>query len=113
MQETTAQLEHQRQIKEVEAQVEQMKIKQIQIAQEEHRKTLEEQGRISKQRAEYEDQLARRRYVEISQMPFLPFTQEFSRSSKLKLDLQFRATFRCRVIVSKAAPNRFPGMRIS
>ena len=63
MQETTAQLEHQRQIKEIEAQVEQMKIKQIQIAQEEHRKTIEEQGRVAKQRAEYEDQLARRRCV--------------------------------------------------
>ncbi|XP_003741408.1 ATPase family AAA domain-containing protein 3-B [Galendromus occidentalis] len=62
MQETTAQLEHQRHIKEIEAQVEQMKIKQIQIAQEEHRKTLEEQGKISRQRAEYEDQLARRRH---------------------------------------------------
>ncbi|XP_067126521.1 ATPase family AAA domain-containing protein 3-B [Centruroides vittatus] len=62
MQETTQQLEHQRKIKEYEAHIEQTKTEQIKIQQEERRKTLVEETKQHQQRAQYQDQLARKRY---------------------------------------------------
>lgn len=41
--------------------MEQMKIQQYRAQQEERRKTLEEEARIQKQRADYQDMLARKR----------------------------------------------------
>ncbi|XP_013393991.1 ATPase family AAA domain-containing protein 3-A [Lingula anatina] len=62
MQEQTLQIEHQAKIKEYEAAIEQMKGDQIRISEEERRKTLGEQAKQQKARAEYEDLLSRRRY---------------------------------------------------
>lgn len=61
-QEQTTQIEHQRRMKEAEAQIEQMKIEQIHAQQEERRKTMGEETRQHQQRAEYQDRLARKRY---------------------------------------------------
>ncbi|KAJ8320477.1 hypothetical protein KUTeg_002064 [Tegillarca granosa] len=61
-QELTAQLKHQEKIKEFEAHVEQMKIEQTKVAQEEKRKTMAEETKHNQQRAQYQDQLARKRY---------------------------------------------------
>lgn len=62
MQETTIQLEHQKHIKEYDAHVEQLKVEQVKVQQEERRKTLAEETRQHQQRAQYQDQLARKRY---------------------------------------------------
>lgn len=64
MQEQTLQAEHQRRMKEAEIEIEQMKHRQIQLANEERRKTLAEETKQHQSRAEYEDRLARRRYEE-------------------------------------------------
>ena len=47
---------------EVEAQIEQMKIEQAQVSQQEKRKTLQEETKQHQQRSQYQDQLARKRY---------------------------------------------------
>lgn len=62
MQETTSQLENQRKMKEVEGQIEQMKIEHTRVAQEERRKTMAEETKQHQQRANYQDQLSRKRY---------------------------------------------------
>lgn len=62
MQEQTSQLAHQKQIKEMEAQIEQMKLEQGRVLQEEKRKTLQEETKQHQQRSLYQDQLARKRY---------------------------------------------------
>lgn len=62
MQETTLQLDHQKHIKEYEAHLEQMKVEQVRVQQEERRKTLAEETRQHQQRAQYQDQLSRKRY---------------------------------------------------
>lgn len=62
MQEMTQQLEHQKKIKEYEAHIEQTKAEQIKIQQEERRKTMIEETKQQQQRAQYQDQLARKRY---------------------------------------------------
>ncbi|XP_050412839.2 ATPase family AAA domain-containing protein 3-A isoform X1 [Patella vulgata] len=62
MQEQTAQMDRQKQIKELEAQMEQLKIEQAKVSQEERRKTLSEETKQHQQRAQYQDQLARKRY---------------------------------------------------
>lgn len=64
MQEHTLQLEHQKGIKEMEAQIEQMKLEQGRVLQEEKRKTMAEETKHHQQRAQYQDQLARKRYEE-------------------------------------------------
>ncbi|XP_046370572.2 ATPase family AAA domain-containing protein 3-like [Haliotis rufescens] len=63
-QEITTQFEHQKKIKEYEGQLEQMKLEQIRVAQDEKRKTLAEETKQHQQRAQYQDQLARKRYEE-------------------------------------------------
>ena len=45
-----------------EAEIEKIKVEQIRVSQEEKRKTLGEETRHANQRAEYQDQLARKRY---------------------------------------------------
>lgn len=62
LQEVTHQLEHQKSIKEYEAHIEQLKVDQSRVQQEERRKTLAEETRQHQQRAQYQDQLARKRY---------------------------------------------------
>lgn len=62
MQEHTIQLEHQKLIKEYELQIEQTKVDQARIQQEERRKTIAEETKQHQQRAQYQDQLARKRY---------------------------------------------------
>ncbi|XP_013774711.1 ATPase family AAA domain-containing protein 3-A-like [Limulus polyphemus] len=62
MQEHTIQLEHQKLIKEYELQIEQTKMDQARIQQEERRKTMAEETKQHQQRAQYQDQLARKRY---------------------------------------------------
>ncbi|KAL8564954.1 hypothetical protein ACOMHN_019857 [Nucella lapillus] len=77
LQETTKQLEVQKQMKEYEAQLEQIKVDQeyeaqleqikvdqVRVQQEERRKTLSEETKQHNQRAQYQDQLARKRYDE-------------------------------------------------
>ncbi|KAL3861831.1 hypothetical protein ACJMK2_007845 [Sinanodonta woodiana] len=61
-QEKTAQMEQQRKIKELEGSIEQMKMDQARVLQEEKRKTLAEETKHQQQRAQYQDQLARKRY---------------------------------------------------
>lgn len=62
MQEQTRQQEQQTKIKEYEAAMEQMKIDQKRVEGEQKRKYMEEEAKIAKNKAEYQDQLARRRY---------------------------------------------------
>jgi ATPase family AAA domain-containing protein 3A/B len=62
LQETTKQLDFQKQIKEFEASLEQAKIEAKRIEYEEKRKMLSEETKQHQQRAQYQDQLARRRY---------------------------------------------------
>ncbi|CAH8458218.1 unnamed protein product [Schistosoma intercalatum] len=59
--EQTLQMEYQSKMKEYELGLEQIKIQQYRAQQEERRKTLEEEARIQKQRADYQDMLARKR----------------------------------------------------
>lgn len=61
MQETTAQLEHQKNIKNLEMQMENMKLTSMRELNEEKRKMLQEETRQAQARAEYQDQLARKR----------------------------------------------------
>ncbi|WAR14572.1 ATD3B-like protein [Mya arenaria] len=61
-QELTLQLEHQGKIKETEAHIEQLKMEQARVMQEEKRKTLQEETKQNQQRSQYQDQLARKRY---------------------------------------------------
>ncbi|XP_065324029.1 ATPase family AAA domain-containing protein 3-B-like isoform X2 [Gordionus sp. m RMFG-2023] len=61
-QELTWQMEHQNKIKEYELNIEQMKIEQQKIYYEEKHKLIAEETKQSQQRAQYQDQLARRRY---------------------------------------------------
>ncbi|WAR14656.1 ATD3B-like protein [Mya arenaria] len=61
-QELTLQLEHQAKIKETEAHIEQLKMEQARVMQEEKRKTLQEETKQNQQRSQYQDQLARKRY---------------------------------------------------
>lgn len=62
LQETTRQTEISAKIKEYEAAMEQAKVEQKRIEYEERRKTLSEETKQHQQRAEYQDQLARKRY---------------------------------------------------
>ncbi|XP_053173335.1 uncharacterized protein LOC128357118 [Scomber japonicus] len=72
MQEQTVQLEHQTKVKEYEAAVQQMKGEQIQIQEEERRKTLGEETKQNQARAQYQDKLARQRYDDqLRQQQFL------------------------------------------
>ncbi|VDP10052.1 unnamed protein product [Soboliphyme baturini] len=64
MQEETKQLEFKSKIKEYEASMEQMKLEQRRVAEEERRKTLTEESKQYKMRADYQDQLAKRRLQE-------------------------------------------------
>ncbi|KAH8853285.1 ATPase family AAA domain-containing protein 3-B [Schistosoma japonicum] len=59
--EQTLQMEYQSKMKEYELGLEQIKIQQYRAQQEERRKTLEEEAKIQKQRADYQDMLARKR----------------------------------------------------
>ena len=49
-------------LQEYEAQLEQLKVEQVRVQQEERRKTLMEETKQQNQRAQYQDQLARKRY---------------------------------------------------
>lgn len=62
MQETTRQQEQMVKIKEFEAHAEQLKVEQKRVEMEQKRKYLEEEAKIAKHKAEYQDQLARRRH---------------------------------------------------
>lgn len=46
----------------MEGQIEQMKLEQARVFEEEKRKTLREETKLSQQKAQYQDQLARKRY---------------------------------------------------
>jgi ATPase family AAA domain-containing protein 3A/B len=59
MQETTRQHEQMAKIKEYEVHMEQMKIEQKRVDGEQKRKYLEEEAKIAKHKAEYQDQLSR------------------------------------------------------
>lgn len=61
-QELTKQIDAQKQIKEYETHLEQLKVEQVRAGQEERRKTLAEETKQQNQRAQYQDQLARKRY---------------------------------------------------
>ncbi|XP_055342233.1 ATPase family AAA domain-containing protein 3-like [Paramacrobiotus metropolitanus] len=60
--EQTQQMEHQKAIKEYEAHTEQIRLEQIRSQHDEKRKTLAEETKQAQQRAQYQDQLARKRY---------------------------------------------------
>nr|XP_054768778.1 ATPase family AAA domain-containing protein 3-B-like [Lytechinus pictus] len=62
MQEQTKHLEQQTKIKEYEGAVEQMKLDQTRVQQEEKRKTMSQETQEHQRRAQYQDQLARKRY---------------------------------------------------
>ncbi|XP_049843316.1 ATPase family AAA domain-containing protein 3 [Schistocerca gregaria] len=62
LQETTRQQEYASKLKEYEAHIEQMKVEQQRVAAEERRKTLQEETKQHQARAQYQDQLARKRY---------------------------------------------------
>ncbi|XP_071945632.1 ATPase family AAA domain-containing protein 3-like [Antedon mediterranea] len=62
LQEQTTHLNKQGKIKEYETAIEQYKIEQIRVQQEEKRKTLGQETQQHQQRAQYQDQLARKRY---------------------------------------------------
>ncbi|GAB1600476.1 ATPase family AAA domain-containing protein 3-like [Argonauta hians] len=64
MQEATLQAKYQKEIKEYEAHVAQQKIEEQRVVQEEKRKSMAEETRQYQQRAQYQDQLARKRYDE-------------------------------------------------
>ncbi|THD27174.1 ATPase family AAA domain-containing protein 3-B [Fasciola hepatica] len=59
--EQTLQVEYQAKLKEYELAMEQIKIQQFRAQQEERRKTLEQEAQLQKQRADYQDMLARKR----------------------------------------------------
>lgn len=73
MQETTAQLEHQRNIKQIELEMENIKAGQMQRMNEEKRKTLQEETRQAQARAEYQDQLARKRSAILKAYRYMNF----------------------------------------
>ncbi|EDW34424.1 GL22252 [Drosophila persimilis] len=62
MQESTRQAEYSTKVKEYEAHIEQAKVEQRRIDHEERRKTLIEETKQQQQRAQYQDQLSRKRY---------------------------------------------------
>lgn len=62
LQETSKQLEHQRKIKEFEANIEAIQLDKTRVEQDEKRKTLAAETQQHQQRAQYQDQLARKRY---------------------------------------------------
>lgn len=62
MQEATRQTEYNTKVKEYEAHIEQAKVEQKRIDHEERRKTLIEETKQQQQRAQYQDQLSRKRY---------------------------------------------------
>ncbi|KAL4221828.1 ATPase AAA domain-containing protein 3-A [Mactra antiquata] len=62
MQEQTIQMEHQKNMKEMEAHLEQMKLEKAKVMEEERRQTLREESKLNQQKAQYQDQLARKRY---------------------------------------------------
>lgn len=62
MQEATRQSEYNTKVKEYEAHIEQAKVEQKRIDHEERRKTLIEETKQQQQRAQYQDQLSRKRY---------------------------------------------------
>ncbi|EDW66655.1 ATPase family AAA domain-containing protein 3A homolog [Drosophila novamexicana] len=62
MQESTRQQEYNTKVKEYEAHIEQAKVEQKRIDHEERRKTLIEETKQQQQRAQYQDQLSRKRY---------------------------------------------------
>ncbi|XP_055946210.1 ATPase family AAA domain-containing protein 3-B-like [Argiope bruennichi] len=62
MQEVNYQLEKQAKMKEFEAHIENAKSEQIRVQQEERRKTIAEETKHNQMRAQYQDQLARKRY---------------------------------------------------
>lgn len=64
MQESTRQMELTAKAKEYEAHLEQSRVEQKRIDHEERRKTLVEETKHQQQRAQYQDQLARKRYEE-------------------------------------------------
>lgn len=61
-QEQTKQIEFQSKVKEYETHVEQLKIEQIRAQNEERKKTLQQEAKLKKEQAEYQDLLSRRRY---------------------------------------------------
>ncbi len=63
LQETTKQMEYQAELKKIEAHIEQSRIEQKKVDAEERRKTIQEETRQHQQRAQYQDQLARKRLV--------------------------------------------------
>lgn len=56
-------MEYQAELKKMEAHIEQTRIEQKRLEAEERRKTLQEETRQHQQRAQYQDQLARKRYL--------------------------------------------------
>lgn len=62
LQETTKQMEHQTKIKEYEVSLESVEIEKARVQHEERRKTLSEETKQNNQRAQFQDQLARKRY---------------------------------------------------
>ncbi|PAV63701.1 hypothetical protein WR25_07809 [Diploscapter pachys] len=64
MQEVTRQKEVEQQTKQLEAQIQSMKADQARVMEEERRKTLNEETKHARSRAEYQDQLARKRQEE-------------------------------------------------
>lgn len=62
LQESTLQAKYGKEMKEYEAHLAQQKIEEMRVSQEEKRKTMAEETRQYQQRAQYQDQLARKRY---------------------------------------------------
>lgn len=58
-------MEYQAELKKMEAHIEQTRIEQKRLEAEERRKTIQEETRQHQQRAQYQDQLARKRYLKI------------------------------------------------
>ena len=66
IQESTKQKEFDAKIAEYNAHVESSKLDAVRLAAEERKKLLQEEAKIGQQKAQYEDQLARKRYFTIS-----------------------------------------------
>jgi ATPase family AAA domain-containing protein 3A/B len=62
MQEKTTQMKHQQKLKETEATIANLQLQHIQTQEDEKRKTLSSETYEHQKRAQYQDQLARRRY---------------------------------------------------
>ena len=68
----------------MEGQIEQMKLEQAKIVEEEKRKTLREETKLNQQKAQYQDQLARKRYDDQLAQQVLCLQNIFENSTNIR-----------------------------